>query len=132
VIKGLGHVGVVVGDIQAALSGLCRALGRPVPEVKDVPERRMKVAVLDLGGVQLEFLEDYGPEGWLKKFHDRRGNALHHLALVSDDLEADVASLKARGVRMMFEEPRLGLRGKRIIFTDEQLLGGIPVELSEP
>ncbi len=131
-IKGVGHIGIVVKDIDAALAGLAKALGGPKPPVKDVPERKMKVAVWDFGGFQLEFLQDYSPDGWLAGFNREHGNAIHHFCLLSDDLDGDVAGLHARGVDTLTPEPRNGLRGKRIIFLSPELMDGFPVELSEP
>jgi len=45
-IKGLGHIGLAVKDIDKVVTALCAALSLPRPEIKDVPERKMKVAVV--------------------------------------------------------------------------------------
>ncbi len=131
-INGIGHIGIFVKDMETALEGLCRLLGVERPPVRDRAERCMKVALISVGPVQLELVEDYGPDGWVAGLVRERGNFIHHFCLLSDDLEADVADLKKRGVAMTMEAPVKGLRGKRIIFTAADTNGGIPVELSEP
>ena len=133
-LLGVGHIGIVVKDLEMVLKGLCTALGISVPEIKHVPERRMKVAVvpLGLGPVSLEIIEDYSDDGPLAEPLRTRGNHIHHFCLLSDDLEEDIALLKQRGVAMAGDSPARGVRGKRVAFTTPGVLGGIPIELSEP
>jgi len=132
VIKGISHIGLAVKDINQTVTALCSALSLPRPEIKDVPERKMKVAVVSLGEVGLEILEDYSEDGLFARFVRERGNAIHHFCLLSDDMEADIGILEERGVTMADRQPKPGLRGKRIAFASPDLLAGIAVELSEP
>ncbi len=131
---GVGHIGIAVKDLEVVLKSLCKALDLSVPEIKHVPERRMKVAVLPLGlgPVSLEIIEDYSDDGPLAEPLRMRGNHIHHFCLLSDDLEKDMTLLEERGVAMAGEKPARGLRGKRMVFTTPGVLGGIPIELSEP
>lgn len=131
-IKGIGHLGIFVQDIQASLEGLCRLLGIQMPPVKDNADRQMKVALIETGGLQLELVEDYGQGTWIADLVKQRGDHIHHFCLVCDDLEEEVARLASRGVKMGMDSPVQGLRGKRIIFVEPETVGGIPVELSEP
>ncbi len=131
-IKGVGHIGIAVRDIEKSAAQAAKALGLPTPPITDNPARKMKVAVLELGAVALEFLEDYSQDGEFARFVRERGNAIHHFCLLTDDIEADLRALEQRGVEMAFREPKKGLRGKRIVFTKPSALLGIPFELSEP
>lgn len=131
-LLGVGHIGIAVRDLEAALNGLCTALELSIPEITDLPERGMKVAVVPLEPVSLELIEDYSQDGPLAEPLRTRGNHIHHFCLVSDDLEKDIALLKERGVAMAGEKPAPGLRGKRVAFTTPGVLDGIPIELSEP
>lgn len=131
-IKRIGHLGIAVQDIEESLTALSRALDLPIPPIRDIPEKEMKVAVVDLAGIGLEFIEDYSGEGEFAEFVKERGNAIHHFCLLTDNIEEDIEILKQRGVEMVDEKPRIGLRGKRIAFTKPRALRGIPVELSEP
>jgi methylmalonyl-CoA/ethylmalonyl-CoA epimerase len=131
-IKGVGHIGIAVRNIEEALSALSRMLNLPMPSIRDVPERKLKLSVVDIGGTGLEIIEDYSEEGAFAKFVKERGNAIHHVCLLTDDIEADIELLKARGIRMADPKPKLGARGKKIAFTEPSALDGIPFELSEP
>jgi len=131
-IRGVGHIGLAVADLERTLTRLCRALDLPRPAVRDVAEKKMKIALLDLGNVSLELLEDYSEEGaWARRVRER-GNHIHHFCLLSDDIEADVKLLADRGVEMADQRPKTGLRGKRVAFISPSLLDGILFELSDP
>jgi methylmalonyl-CoA/ethylmalonyl-CoA epimerase len=131
-IQGVGHVGIAVKNIEESLEAVSRALDLPIPQVRDFPEKKMKCAVVGVGGIGLEFIEDYSEEGAFATFVKERGNAIHHVCLLTDDIEADIKVLEKRGVEMADQEPRIGLRGKKIAFTRPSALKGIPMELSEP
>ena len=131
-IQGVGHVGIAVKNIEESLEAVSKALDLPIPQVRDFPEKKMKCAVVDVSGIGLEFIEDYSEEGAFATFVKERGNAIHHVCLLTDDIEADIKVLEKRGVEMADQEPRIGLRGKKIAFTRPSALKGIPMELSEP
>ena len=131
-IKGIGHIGIAVENIEESLAGIAKALDVDIPPIKDVSEKKMKVALMELGGIGLEFLEDYSEDGPFAQFVKARGNAIHHFCLLTDNIEADIETLEKRGVEMADQSPRVGLRGKRIAFAKPSVLNGIPIELSEP
>ena len=131
-IKGIGHLGIIVKDIEKSLTALSQIVDFENPAIKEFPEKKMKCAVVEMNGFALEFLQDNSENGFLRKFHQERGDSIHHFCLLSDDMDKDVETLKEKGVQMMDYEPRTGLRGKMIAFTAPDALGGISIELSEP
>jgi methylmalonyl-CoA epimerase len=131
-IKGIGHLGIVVKDIEKSLNALSQIVDFETPAIKEFPDKKMKCAVVEMNGVALEFLQDDSEDGFLGKYHRECGNAIHHFCLLSDNMDEDVDALKEKGVRMMDLKPRTGLRGKKIAFTAPEALGGISIELSEP
>jgi len=131
-IKGVGHLGIVVKDIEKSLKALSQIIPLQSPEIKDFPEKKMKCAVVETQGVALEFLQDDSDNGFLGRFGREKGDAIHHFCLLSDNVEEDVEALKKKGVEMMDQKPRVGLRGKRVAMTMPSALNGITIELSEP
>lgn len=131
-IKGIGHLGIVVKDIEKSLTALSRIVDFKNPSIKEFPEKKMKCAVVEMDGVALEFLQDNSEDGFLAKFNREKGDSIHHFCLLSDNIEKDITALKENGVQMMDLEPRVGLRGKKIAFTSPDALEGISIELSEP
>ena len=131
-IKGIGHLGIVVKDLEKSLKALSQIMDFESPTIKNFPEIKMKCAVVEVNGVSLEFLQDKSDGGFLGRFAKEKGDAIHHFCLLSDNIEEDVEDLKRRGVEMMDQKPRVGLRGKKIAMTMPSALNGITIELSEP
>jgi len=131
-IKGIGHLGIVVKDVENSLKALSQVIELKSPAIKDFPEKKMRCAVVETEGVALEFLQDDSDSGFLGRFRREKGDAIHHFCLLSDNIEKDVEALKKRGVEMMDQKPRIGLRGKKVAMTMPGALNGITIELSEP
>jgi methylmalonyl-CoA/ethylmalonyl-CoA epimerase len=131
-IKGIGHIGLAVSNLDEALKAITKTLNIPVPPILEKKEWKVRAAVVQVGETGIEILEDYGGEGMIGQFVKERGNGLHHVCVITDNIEEDIEILKGRGVEMMDEKPKIGVRGKRIAFTKPSALNGVPIELSEP
>jgi methylmalonyl-CoA/ethylmalonyl-CoA epimerase len=131
-ITGIGHLGVFVKNIEATVAALSKFVPLPVPAVREVPERGIRVAVVHIGQVGLELIQDLTPKGPLARTLAEKGNFIHHFCLLSDAIEEDAGRLAAQGVEMADPLPKVGLRGKKIVMTTPAVLDGIAVELSEP
>ena len=131
-IKAVGHLGIVVKDIDQSLNALAKIIDFQFPAIKEFPEKKMKCAVVELGGVSLEFIQDSSADGMMAQFNKEKGDAIHHFCLLTDNIEDDLETLKQRGIEMLDQKPRVGLRGKKIALTKPSALNGITIELSEP
>ncbi len=131
-INGIGHLGIVVKDIEKSLKALSKIVKVDIPAIREFPEKKMKCAVVETKGVAIEFLQDDSDDGMMARFIREKGDAIHHFCLVSDNIEQDVEALQKSGVEMMDQKPRIGLRGKKIAMTMPGALNGITIEISEP
>jgi methylmalonyl-CoA/ethylmalonyl-CoA epimerase len=131
-ITGIGHIGIAVKNIEETLSAVSKAFDLPVPLIKDAPEKNIKVAVLNVRGIGLEFIQDDSEEGDFAKFIREKGNAIHHICFLTDEIETEIEFLRSRGIEMADQKPKMGVRGKKIAFIKPSSLNGIPFELSEP
>ncbi len=131
-LTGFGHIGIGVKDIEKSVAALCKLLEIPVPPIKELPDKKAKVALVDLWGIGLEFIQDDSEDGMLGRFNREKGNGIHHFCLLTDDIEGDIKWFMDRGVKMMHETPRIGLRDKKIAFISPDSNEGVPIELSEP
>lgn len=127
----LSHIGVAVDNIEAFVAQLAESFGVPVPGIVEHPERRIKMAVMTIGGVSFEILEESNPEGMLARFVNEKGPGLHHIGFVSSDIDTDMEVMIERNITFLSEAPVTGLRGKRIAFAAEDNQSGIQFELSE-
>ncbi len=127
--RGISHVGVAVPSIDAAIGAYAR-LGFVLVHREELPERAVRVAFLALGADRVELLEPTG-EGPVARFLARRGPGLHHLALRSDAVAADLARFEADGGIAIDKAPRPGAEGCAVAFLDPASTAGVLVELVE-
>jgi len=131
-LKGIGHLGIVVKDMEKSLKALSQIVEFKQPAIKEFPEKKMKCALVETKGAALEFIQDDSDGGLMASFQRERGDAIHHFCLISDNIDEDVDTLRKRGIAMMDQKPRIGLRGKKIAMTMPSAFNGIIIELSEP
>jgi LAO/AO transport system kinase len=127
----LDHIGIAVGDLNAALAFYRDAVGLPASEVTEVPTERVRAVFLPVGDAALELLEATDATSAIARAIERRGPGLHHITLVVEDLPAAIARLKARGVRMVDEVPRPGAHGTLVAFVHPSAAQGVLVELKQ-
>jgi methylmalonyl-CoA/ethylmalonyl-CoA epimerase len=130
-LTGISHIGVAVRNLDETLEALCKVLAIPKPEIREAPERKMRFALVCMGGVDLEILEDYSEDGMIGKFTREHGNGIHHFSVITSDIEKDLSALQQSGINTIHRNPVMGLRGKRIAFISPQSVSGINIELSE-
>ncbi len=129
VIK-INHVAVVVEDIESALEFWRDALGIHLDHIEDVPSQQAKVAFLPVGGSEVELVQPTNKESSTARFLKEKGGGMHHLCLQVDDIIGMLVRLKAKGVRLVNEEP-LELEGRKMAFIHPKSTGGVLVELYE-
>ena len=127
--SGIDHLGIAVPDLAAAVAAW-EALGFSVQEVHEVPTEKVKAAFLPVGEARLELLEPLEPTSVIARFLERR-SGLHHVCVLVDDLEITLEEMKARGVELVDEVPRVGAGGCRVAFVHPRAATGVLLELKE-
>lgn len=125
------HVGIATPSIEEALKFWRDALGLKVAHEEEVAEQGVRVAMLPLGGPNVELLEPTGPDSPVGKFLEKRGAGIHHLALRVPDIRAALARLRQSGARLIDETPRTGAGGHLVAFVHPSSAGGVLLELVE-
>lgn len=127
----IDHIGVAVKSIPEALKFWEETLGVKCTGVEEVADQKVKTAFLPLEPSEIELLEGTSEDSPVSKFIAKNGEGIHHMALRVDDLEAALAELKEKGVRLIDEKPRRGAGGAMIAFIHPKATGGILLELSQ-
>ncbi len=125
----IDHLGIAVRSLPEALKAW-EGLGFAREATHDVPTEGVRVAFLPVGESRLELLEPTDPRSTIARFLEKRGG-LHHVCVLVDDLEAALAELKAKNVRLIDERPRPGAGGSRVVFVHPQAAGGVLLELKQ-
>lgn len=127
------HVGVAVPDLDAAIALHTGTFGLRVTHRETNAEQGVHEAMLTAGDGRtvVQLVAPADPESTLATFLGRRGPGLHHLAYTVADVAAAAATLRDRGLRVLYDEPRGGTSGSRITFVHPADTGGVLVELVE-
>lgn len=129
-IKKINHVAIVVQDIDAALAFWRDQLGLALDHVEEVPSQASKVAFMPVGDSEVELVQPTDPESGMSKYLEKRGEGMHHLCVEVDDIEAMLADLIEKGVRLINETP-VDLPGRRMAFIHPKSSNGVLIELYE-
>src|SRR4051794_14290034 len=97
-----------------------------------VEEQGVEAVLLEIGEGHVELLRPLGPDTAVGKFLDAKGPGLHHVAYQTADIDAALEQVKAAGLRLIDETPRIGIRGSRVAFLHPKATGGVLTEIVEP
>lgn len=127
----LDHIGIAVSNLDESIKFYRDILGMELHGTETVAEQKVRVAFLPVGDTEVELLESTDAEGPIAKFIEAKGQGIQHLAFSVPDIEAALAELKAKGVRLIDEKPRYGAGGAKIAFLHPKATNGVLIELSQ-
>ena len=133
-VLGVDHIGIAVRKLEERQEFYMEWLGLSANrhEIEEVPEQKVRVLSIDLGGgVRIELLEPTDDSSPIARFIEKRGEGIHHLALRVRNIRAALNRLKNEGVRLIDEKPRRGAGGNLIAFVHPKSTGGVLLELCE-
>jgi methylmalonyl-CoA/ethylmalonyl-CoA epimerase len=128
----IDHIGIAVEDIDAAVGLYRDQLGMREQHRETVEEQGVHALLLEIGGAHVELIAPIGPDSGVAKFLARNGPGMHHVAYRTDDIDAELKRLVAAGIRMIDEEPRVGIQGSRVAFAHPKSTGGVLTEIVQP
>jgi methylmalonyl-CoA/ethylmalonyl-CoA epimerase len=101
-------------------------------EEQGVREAMMGVGPADAPHSCVQLLAPLTPESTIAKFLDRSGPGVQQVAYRVDDIEAVSATLRERGLRLLYDSPKRGTSDSRVNFIHPKDARGVLVELVEP
>lgn len=130
-VKRIDHIAILVDDLEAPLRFWRDALGLDLAQVMEISEEMAAIAFLPTGGSEIELVKPTTADSGLARYLEKRGPGMHHVCLEVDDIAGMLADLKAKGVQLINEEPRLGAGGRKYAFIHPKAAFGVMVELYE-
>ena len=130
----IDHVGVAVPDLDAAIAFYRDTYGMRLVHEETNEEQGVREAMMAVGdsGSCVQLLAPLTPQSTIAAFLDRTGPGVQQVAYRVEDVVAVSATLRERGMRLLYDEPRRGTAGSRINFVHPKDAGGILVELVQP
>jgi len=123
------HPRIATKGIDEALKFWSDALGLENVHTEIVEDQKVRVAMLPIGESRVELLEPTSDDSPISKFLEKRGGGIHHIAVEVDDIEASLAQMKAKGMRLIDESPRIGAEGCLVAFVHPAATNGVLLEL---
>ena len=130
-IVALDHIAIAVPDLAAAIRRFAEDFGVPFAGTEDVAAAQTSTAFFPLPGTQIELIHPLDGQGPVQKYLETRGGGLHHLCFRTDDIEADMQRLAAKGYRFLSDTPKPGAHGTRTVFIHPKSSDGVLIELAE-
>ncbi len=130
-LKKIHHVGVVVPNLDEAMTLWRDTLGLHLTKSMVVQDQGVKAALLQAGETEIELVEPINPENGVGKFLAKRGGGLHHVCFETEDVEKELEGAKRKGIQLIDQKPRPGLAGM-ICFLHPKAARGVLVEYAQP
>lgn len=126
----IDHIAIAVKDLNTALDNFKKVLNIDHIDVEDVPNERVKVAILSLGDTRIELMQALDDNSPITKFLSDRGEGIHHIAITADEIEKDVERASLNGAKML-GGIRSGSYGRKITFIHPKSVNGVLLELCQ-
>ena len=130
-ITRIAHIGLAVKDLAAAQQIYETLLGMAPSHVQRVEEQKVDVSSFHVDDTNIELTSGTSPESPISKFIEKRGEGIHHVAFEVDDIRAEVERLKAAGVQLIDQQPRMGADNFWVVFIHPKSANGVLVELCQ-
>ena len=131
-IKRVEHVAIAVRDLEAAKRFFEDVLGLELEYQEELPQYGTRLAMYPVRETYVELLQAMADGTETSRWIAERGEGLYHICLEVDDIEGALAELKAKGIGLRDERPRIGHGGTRIAFLDPRSTANVLIELVEP
>jgi len=130
----IDHVGLAVADLDAAIEFYARTFDVQVVHEEVNEEQGVREAMLAVGdsGSHIQLLAPLRADSPIGRFLDRSGPGIQQVAYTVDDVDAVSATLRERGVRLLYDQARPGTAGSRVNFVHPKDAMGVLIELVEP
>ncbi|MFC4558746.1 methylmalonyl-CoA epimerase [Virgibacillus kekensis] len=127
----IAHIGIAVKKIDQALSFYTDTLGLQLEAVEEVESEGVKVAFLKIGDSRIELLEPLNESSAIKRYLDKKGEGIHHIALEVDNINERLTSMKKKGIQLINEQPKTGAHNSRIAFIHPKAANGVLFEMCD-
>jgi methylmalonyl-CoA/ethylmalonyl-CoA epimerase len=130
----IDHLGVAVApeDLEDQIALYRDVLGLELVHRETIEEQGVEAVLFDVGENHVELISPLGPDTGVAKFIAKNGPGLHHIAYQTTDIDGALATLKERGVALIDEQARRGIRNSRVAFVHPKSTGKVLTELTEP
>ena len=126
----IDHIAIAVNNVEESAKVYQQALGVEEVEFETVETEGVKVAIIHLENGRIELMQPTNEQSPIKKFLDKKGQGLHHMALETGNIEGEAQRMEGCGVQFL-GKIRPGSAGTKVTFIHPKSLEGVLAELCE-
>lgn len=130
-VKRVEHIAIAVRDLESAKRIFEEKLGLAMEYQEELPQYGTKLAMYPVRETYLELLQAMREGTETDRWITERGEGLYHICLEVEDIQGALVELKAKGVGLLDERPRVGHGNTRIAFLDPRSTANVLIELVE-
>ncbi len=125
----IDHIGIAVKSLDSAAKKWETILGIKADMISEVKSQAVKVAFFGTENGKIELLEPTKNDSPVRKFLDKKGEGVHHIAIRTKNLNSLIDKLRKDNQEIA--EPFIGAEGARVTFIHPKYSNGVLIELVE-
>ncbi len=125
------HIGIAVSNLEASNKLFTSLFGKAPYKTEEVASEGVITSFFQTGDSKIELLEASNPDSPIAKFIEKKGEGVHHIAFLVDDIKAEMKRLADEGFILLSDEPKLGADNKLVCFLHPKSTNGVLIELCQ-
>lgn len=125
------HIGIAVESLMTSIPLFEKLLNTPCYKTEEVWSENVKTAFFKKGETKIELLQSLSNDGVIKKFLDKKGEGIHHIAFEVENIYEEIDRLKKEGFELLSDKPKQGADNKLICFLNPKNTNSILIELCQ-
>lgn len=129
--KNVEHIGIAVKDLGASIALFEQLLNVKSYKTESVESEQVSTAFFQTGETKIELVASSSPDGTIAKYIEKKGEGIHHIAFEVENIENEMARLKASGFVLLNEQPKKGADNKLVCFLHPKSTNSVLIELCQ-
>jgi methylmalonyl-CoA/ethylmalonyl-CoA epimerase len=125
------HIGIAVKSLSESVPLFEKLLNSQCYKKETVESEAVDTAFFQQGDTKIELLQSTSEGGVIKKFIDKKGEGIHHIAFEVADIMAEMERLKSEGFSLLNEQPKNGADNKLVCFLHPKTTASVLIELCQ-
>ncbi len=130
-MKKIEHIGIAVKDLNRSIAIYEKLLNTDCYKTEQVASEFVNTAFFKTGENKLELLQATATDSAIAKFIENKGEGIHHIAFLVDDILAEMERLHKEGFVLLSDSPKKGADNKMVCFVHPKDTNGVLIEICQ-
>ena len=130
-MKKIEHIGIAVKNLEISNDLYSKLLGTQPYKQEVVESEGVNTSFFKVGNNKIELLEATKIDSPITKFIENKGEGIHHIAFLVNDIEAEIKRLSTEGFIVLNKKPKKGADNKLVAFLHPKSTNGVLIELCQ-